>query len=69
MNLKELQEKAQKACEDYQAALVDEYGEENAGDARYKYIHKNPSVQALASAYKKASSEWHAEVVKGHIYG
>lgn len=47
------------ADEAFHAILVKFYGKRNAGDARYRYTHESPEVQAAADAFKAAMAAYH----------
>lgn len=52
------------ADEAFRNELVRVYGEDRAGDARYKQHHEDAAVQTAADNFVKASTAWHTAVEK-----
>ncbi|MCQ8780342.1 hypothetical protein NQU49_27470, partial [Escherichia coli] len=50
------------ADEAFQRELVRAYGEDNAGDARYKLHHDDEAVQKAGDAFVAASDTWREAV-------
>jgi putative DNA primase/helicase len=50
------------ADEAFRNELVRVYGEDRAGDARYKPHHEDAAVQRAADNFVKASADWHAAI-------
>ena len=55
------------ADEAFQRELVRAYGEDNAGDARYKLRHDDDAVQKAGEAFRAASAAWRDAVREARL--